>query len=474
MVIVEIGNDWLKVAEAKLVSSKLSINKLSFVKLAEIKDSVADAVSRVFRDLKLNKNAVFSIIPRHLVTVRILEFPSTDAKEIKDMINLQVGKQTPYSKEEIISTYRLIGSEKEGYTKVILSIARRKIVSDRVETLQKAGIDVDKVFLSSECLYYWFDMAYLQEIRPNSVSFVLLDIDSNYSDFLVIRRGKLVFTRNILVGANHLLEEPEKWQEILVGEVKSSLQLYQNGEGDDKIAKMFLSGAAINIKGLDATLNTALDIAVENSNLLRNIQMKKEANILQEHDFKVISISAIMGAAIKNKELVLDLTPSELRIQKMMEDKRKQLTVIGILVVSIGMMASLLLLINIYNKNFYLEQIKQKTANIRGDSMEVEKMRTIVKLVEGRSDAKGCSIDILNEIYKFIPREIYILSISIDEKEHIVLRGAAFAMSDVFKFVATLEDSLYFENVKTTYTTTKKEKDREYAEFEVMCRYEKQ
>ena len=46
-------------------------------------------------------------------------------------------------------------------------------------------------------------------------------------------------------------------------------------------------------------------------------------------------------------------------------------------------------------------------------------------------------------------------------------------MSDVFKFITTLENSPYFENVKTTYTTTKKEEeDIEYAEFEIICAYE--
>ena len=49
------------------------------------------------------------------------------------------------------------------------------------------------------------------------------------------------------------------------------------------------------------------------------------------------------------------------------------------------------------------------------------------------------------------------------------MQGRAAAMSNVFEFVTTLENSPFFENVKTTYTTTKKDKDTEYAKFEIIC-----
>jgi hypothetical protein len=46
-------------------------------------------------------------------------------------------------------------------------------------------------------------------------------------------------------------------------------------------------------------------------------------------------------------------------------------------------------------------------------------------------------------------------------------------MSNVFSFVTTLEGSPFFENVSTTYTTTKKEEGEEYTKFEIICNYEK-
>jgi len=187
-VAVEIGNDWLKVLESEHSTHGGLVTKVRFTKLAQIKGPVSTEVSRIFRELKLNTQSVITFIPRHLVTVRILEFPSTDPKEIDDMVSLQVAKQTPYSKEEIVSTHRIIDTEREGYTKVMLVIAQRNIITKRVEALEQAGIKVEKVGLSTESVYNWFRLTHRRQMDVDLKPIALIDIDSNYSDFMVIRK----------------------------------------------------------------------------------------------------------------------------------------------------------------------------------------------------------------------------------------------------------------------------------------------
>ena len=474
IVVVEIGNDWLKIVESESTTSGSHITKVSFTKLAQIKELISDTISKIFSDLKLGKQRVITYIPRHLATVRILELPSTDPKEVSNMVSLQVGKQTPYTKEEIISDHKIVDAGREGYTKVMLAIVRHNIISERVEALQKAGIEVEKIALSSEGVYNWFNTVYMPDVELEDFQAVaLVDIDSNYSDFIIVKRKKLVFTRSLLIGANQLLGDSEGWQDKFIEELKHSIELYQSGEKDIKIVKIFLSGAGRNIKDLEHLLSSRLDVPAETTYPLRNIQIKEELNIFRDDNFKFVSISALIGAAMEHGELALDLTPPGVRIQKLMEEKRKQLTIMSVLVASIVMTASIFLLANIYNKNIYLTQLKQKITKIKTASTELEKMRLIINLVERRLDAKGASINILNEIYKLTLKEISLISINIDETNQVVLKGRAFAMSDVFKFITTLENSPYFENVKTTYTTTKKEEeDIEYAEFEIICAYE--
>ena len=474
LVVVEIGNDWLKIAESRYGALGRSITKTRFIRLAEIKGPVSETIAKVFKELKLGKHSVITYIPRHLVNVRILELPSTDPDEIKDMVNLQVGKQTPYSKEEIVSAHKIIDTEKEGYIKAMLVIAKRNIVTDRVEALEKSGVDVESVGLSSEGAYNWFNATCPAAIKESYLApVILVDIDSKYSDFMAIYKGKLTFTRNIFIGANNITEPQSQWQEKFIEELKRSLERYQTEGRATRPSKMFLSGAAKNIKALDQVLGAKLDIPAEVIDPARNIRIKKNLSIVPGTSSGLISTSSLFGVALGHEKLELDLTPAEARIHKLMEEKRRTLTVMGVLFLSIAMIGSSLLLADIYNKSIYLRQLKRKISRIEKTADEARRMRLRIDLVEKRLDAKGSSINILNEIHKLTPKEIYFTGINIEEKRQAILKGRALAMSDVFRFVTTVEESAYFKDAKTTYTTTKKEEGIEYADFEIICSYDR-
>ena len=180
-VVVEIGNDWLKILESRFSPSQRYLGKAGFTKLAHIKNKVSDEIAKMFKDLNLDRKSVITYIPRHLLTVRVLHLPSTDPKEISEMVNLQIGKQTPYSKDEIVSAHKMLESEREGYTGVMLVIARRNIISERLEALSAAGIEVKKVAVSSEGVFEWFDAAYMPEAisgLPAGAALAVVDVDS--------------------------------------------------------------------------------------------------------------------------------------------------------------------------------------------------------------------------------------------------------------------------------------------------------
>jgi Tfp pilus assembly protein PilN len=207
---------------------------------------------------------------------------------------------------------------------------------------------------------------------------------------------------------------------------------------------------------------------------LNKIKVRGNIRAFRDDNCVFVSPSPLLGMAIKSKGLQLDLTSNELRIQKDMEQKRKQITLMGILMASIVMVLSLLLLVKLYFKNAYLTQIKQEIKKIEKVAGYVERMRRHIFLVESRLDAKQRSINVFHEVHRLTPKEIYFTNVNIEEEEKAILQGRAKEMSNVFSFVTTLENSSYFENVKTTYTTTKKDQDGEYTKFEIICMYEGQ
>jgi len=474
VVALEIGNDWLKIVQKSRANGGKDTYIVDISKLSMIKDSVAAAIAQIFKDLKLDRKHVVAYIPRHLVTVRMLELPTTDAKEISDMINLQIGKQTPYSKDEIVSSHRTVEIAQSGYSKVMLVIAARNIINERTDTLAKAGLSVERVAISSEGVYNWFRAAHMKDLKLEKFQGVaIVDIDSNYSDFIVVRGANMVFTRNIFIGSNHLMQDVGDWRDKFIDELKRSFERYQIEEKNVKIVKMFLSGSASNIKELDIVLARAMNMPVENIYQLKDVDVRNGKNITQNDDFRFVSLTQLLGVSSGAKEDEIDLSTSEQKIRGMIDTKRRQLTLMGALVVAIVTVLSLLVFTSIYNKSVYLAKLKTMISRIETEAGGVEKMRNVINLVEKRLDARGSSIEVITEIYKITPKEIHLTDINIDEKRTIVLKGGGSAMSDVFKYVKTLEGSNMFENVRTTYTTTKKDNNNsEFAEFEISCNYQ--
>jgi Tfp pilus assembly PilM family ATPase len=471
---VEIGSDWIKIVQKDRAQRGQAAYRVDLLKLAEIKESLATAIEDSFLRLKLNQQHVVACIPRHLVTVRLLDLPATDPKEISDMIDLQVAKQTPYAKEDIVFAHKIIETGASGYTKVMLAIIARNIVSERTETLAKAGLTVKRVAISSEGVFNWFRGAYLAGLQlPGAQAVLLVDVDSNYSDFIVIRNGKMVFTRNILIGANHLIREDGDWRAKFLEELKRSLERYQGAEKHSNIAHAYLSGAGPSIKDLNVFLSAALEISVKNADSLQHFDLTGAPGIPRDEKLQFVSLTQLLGITQDEDALLMDLTPLEQKVQNVMERKAQQLTLTGILAVAIVTALSFLCLTNLHMKNAYLENLKKTIARIAVEAEGVDKMRAVIDLVEQRLDSRGSSLEFINEIYKVTPREISLTDVRIDEKQMVALKGHGFAMSDVFKYVKLLEESGLFAGVKTDYTRAKNSQGSEFAEFGISCAYQK-
>lgn len=325
MVVIEIGNDYLKILENSWKLNGRYNANIHLINFSDIKE-VPEIIAGLFKGLKLNRQDVFTYVPRNLVTVRVLGLPSTNPKEIEDIMSIQVSKQTPYAKEEILSAYKILDGGREGYTKVLLFIAKRNVIVERIEALRQNNMEIDKLTVSSEGAYNWFNSVYTQEMNnDNPRTVVLLDIDSVYSDFIIIHKGKLAFTRNILIGANYLFTREDAYADKFIEELKYSIDMYQQEESDIKIAKIFLSGASLYLERLSGIISKGLNIPVVLTTITKKTRFNGQINVLKDEKLKFVSITALLGTMLKHKELEIDLVPGELRIQRLIEKKGKTL-----------------------------------------------------------------------------------------------------------------------------------------------------
>lgn len=455
--VVEISNQFIKLAAVKPSLSGLEIINLTVKEAAsnDIED-ISKELAALIKGLKFTPSPLIVSFPRNLVTMRNLHLPSGEPKEIEGMIDLHMGRQAPYPREEIIGAFQILGTDETGYSKVILAISHRDALRQVFNALNTVALFPEKMELSSQGVVSWF----LHNERPHLASqaiYILLDIDNNFTDFLIIDRDKLLFSRSIAFGAGQL-ETTEQMQTKFISEVKQSLVIFQSEEMNKKPNKIFISGATDNITGITTLLKQEINTEVE------IFKPKIPFPLVPKN----VSVSSILGLAVDTKASRINFILPEVQIRKALKERSREIILLGSLLMFIFMAGLGIFLERSFNRSSYLKLLDTKYQSSRDDIEQLDTMVKQIKIVRDWLDSRASIINYFYQIQKLIPQEVVLKIINFDVDDNINLRGQAQAMSDIFHFVTILENSTLYKDIQVKYTTKKKIADKEITEFEIV------
>lgn len=468
-VVVEIGREWLKVLEADRAGRGVAVSRLHLERISDSAAGLGQALQTAVNDLKFSRTDVVVCLPRDLVNVRIIKLPSTDPSEIADMIELQVGKQTPYSRDQIIWDYKILGAEKEGYARVMLVIAQRSVVRQRVNVVEEAGLDVGTVSVTSEGVLGWFLESGFDQRNGRGVA--LADVDASYTDLIVCAGGGAVFSRSIKTGATHLTDEYGAWIDRFAGEIRQSLEICRSEVPGLEIDRLLVSGAGPAIEGLTADLGQRLEIAAEPADSVQKATRMPKAPSIKDPLYRVVSITPLIGTALDSAGLDFDLMPESVALRKRLIDRSKAMTIFGILLITATVSLSLLANMKVLFRKHHLERLASYAASVEPDVEEVIRKHQIIKIVRGAEDRELSCVNVFAEIQKIRPEDVYLTEVEIDsDRMRVAISGTGGTLADVRAFLNGLKSAGSFTDVKPGGTTL--ERDARYS-FEVACALEK-
>lgn len=467
--VLEIDNEWLKIVQARIFAKERKIDTVVVEKLVSQTDNkISERIRILSKDLDIDSNTLVISTPEEVVAIRNLELPSTNPAEIKDMVELQIGKQTPFTKEEIIYDFEILSTNEEGYSRVMLVIVHQDVIKRYFKILETAGLKTENIALSAEGLINWWRFAgrELMTDRPSA----LVNVGYDRSNFVVILKDKLIFCRNISIGFAWPQSLTEEWQTRFIEEINHSIYGYQNEMIDKEIDRIIITGADIFTSELnESILKDKLDLSIEVIPQLKNIPVTKECLERFNINAKNISVCPLFGLALTYPEQKINLIPSQLRLEKTLRERGRDLYLFGIYLVFILVTISSIFLGRMYNKERYLDRLKQEILKIQD---RVDRLDNMMKEIEGikrRILTRDFSLNFIYETHRTISPEIYLTSVSFDGEDSLILRGTSSSMSEIFKFLNALEESKYFQNVNTKFATTRKEAGKELTDFEIVC-----
>jgi Tfp pilus assembly protein PilN len=270
------------------------------------------------------------------------------------------------------------------------------------------------------------------------------------------------------MGTQHLVSEKERFLVRFTEEIKRSLEAYQS-ESIEKIPNMLiLTGAVQDLKELEDTLNNTLHFPIKSVPYFRNLIISEEV-IKATSSIRRVSFLNVIASLLAYEEMKVDLVPDEIKMRKSIEQRGRQLIKTGILVLSIFVLIFSILTSKIYFKTAYLSNLDKKYRPLEQEAKVLENDFEKINMIKQYLSSRGFSLEVLSELYNMVPLELELNDIRFDEQGKFSIKGTAESMSMIFSFVDAMKKSKYFIDVKTKYTTKRKEATRDVADFEIAC-----
>lgn len=446
---VEISKRYVKLVQVTTAGAEVKVTSSALKEYpASDNAAAAQALQQILKENSIKTKKLILSIPRQYVTTKNLKLPSQDPREIDEMSGFQAVKQIPYPKEDIVYGSYLVGVDPNGYSKVMLTICHRDVIEGPIAILRDCGLAPSSVTLSSFGLLNWFNLKGDLRKRSEAAPIILVECDNDSSDIAVVHKGKLIYTRGLTFGSN----EAEGYAERLAEEINKTLPVYEKETEAGRPAEALFTGNITEPERSKSVLEASLNMRIE---CIGSSEGGPQA-----------SYSSVLGAALGFEGV--DLLPKELKVIREVKTRKKELTVSAVLLVAVITALSFVVWNKVHQKESALKILGATLKEITPEAQEIEKMRLASGVIRSQLAKKSEALDVLNELHKIVPPQIYLSMYNYDEQK-VELKGTAGVLSDVFRLVTILENSPYFQNVQVRYATKRKIGQQELVDFEIAC-----
>jgi len=379
-------------------------------------------------------------IPRTQVSIKFLEFPATDDREIRQMVEYEFNNLFPYKQEELVFDYSVIHKNPEGYSEVMLVAAQKEIIVKQLSLLKEAGLVPDRINLSTVSLYNQFS-----KLAKEGENYLLVHCDDNFAELVHISGQRVNFSRGV---AFSYQESNENLIQVI--EFTATI-LKDKGFSIDQI---ILCAEGLNLESFALKLEEKSGYKVRIDNTL----------------------GVTNGFLAKNngETLKINLLPQEFKIQKAKKDRRRAFIYFAALALLNLSLAANLIFLKMREKEEYLYLLNSEIKKIDTQASALERKMVKTQIIQSYLNSGRMKLALLSELYRLAPDGLYLTSLDISgqkSKGTMILTGQAKDSETVLRFGNTLKNSALITKTDVTYITKKKTALEQMVDFEIRSNF---
>ena len=382
----------------------------------------------------LAEDELYSILPRHELTLRMLTLPSQDEQEIAGMIRLSAEEYVPFPLDELIIDHTILEKMPTGESRVLTTLAHRDAVEAHISQLRKTGLEPEQILLSSACLASIGIAAY----EPRDERYALLNLGSSGLEMVVIDNGRLHFSRGVasVQDWRRAEEENSGEREELALEVRGSLAAYRRDSEDGLgVDKLFLGSEYATVIKTSEVLETETAKDCAPADFVRKLVVKGNE--------KLDTIPLVMlGAALAAQDrgaIRINLLPDSVMQGRALETTKHTVYVAAAMVVVVIVALGVLYMQAIMQRTAMIRQLEEQISAIQPGALGVQAMRQQLDILDRQVQQEGSVLEILASMSRVAPEnDMNFTRMTYNRNTGVNVWGRAKRIDDIHRFLDRL------------------------------------
>ena len=321
---------------------------------------IARTIKELFQEEKIEINKVFLAVGGPQVVIKRITLPVMPQKELKEAVRWEARKFISFPIEKAILDFDVLGEVmEEGIRKldVMVGAMEHEAAEEQLAIIKEAGLKPVGITALPLAMWHAFQKSVEGQGRGATA---IIDIGATNTNIVMIKDGKLQFTRHIGTAGNSLTEVikevttsegthldavqaeavkrehgiPQEGEldkivdqvslrqilfvvrpvlERLVTEIRRSLEFYNSQFKEEGIRKILLCGGGATLKGLKGHLAHELGSEVELFNPLKDMVWNTTAVHDEQLHQMPVSLTVATGLALGRAQ-ELNLLPDEYKL----------------------------------------------------------------------------------------------------------------------------------------------------------------
>lgn len=462
--VIEITDTHIKLLQSKTIRGKEEVSLCDVKILQRFTDEeIMGLLSDITMAKRINADQLVAVIPRRLAILKHMKLPSTQDSEIHKMVGFQLVNQIPYTLDDVVYDQIVLEREASGYTRVLVMVIHKEVIQRYLNFFNKWGIKLKYLTISSLGLMAWLAYQEKEKSIDTLSAVVVMNIDVVHTEICFCYNQKLIFSRNIALGARDLNEENMVG---LLHQLELSLGSYKKENMGPEVSRVVIVSSFKEVAFLKERIEEEFKLPAQVLGDTHHIAFHKNV-ALASYQSQGVSFSVCLGLVQTPVKNLINFIPSEVQdTEKSKLRQQEWVKLLLFLFVALALSAGILG-VDIFRKEVFLKQLEKKHQEIKLKVTKAKGMMDAVTLLDKEFSQRIFVPELVEKLYQFLPQGVTLRTLELDEKGFLTLQGYAKLGSEVNTLQSNLVKSANFKEVNLQFATKRKIFNYELTDFKI-------